>query len=456
MSALGSLFGLRKGRIFGESAHYVDTSKPAGFTALPLPTFTGWLLSAPLLLVNSPNGIWAVISLLIYAYFPYDLSPGGAAAAAPLSRAFFAERAPTWLAVTFGYAGFWHVALYALQQSKRPFIAARPYNWGKTLHNVFWSLWGVLLWVCYENVFCYLWATGRLAYVPDRESLGGTTSGTLRFCAALLGVPAWRAVHFYFSHRLLHFPALYRFVHSLHHRNTDIEPFAGLAMHPVEHLFYFACVLPSVACLASPFALLWNGAHLLLSPAASHSGWEDHLGGGVWHYAHHRYFDVNFAGADVAFVDALFGSFAPSLAHNKADREAGRASLRDDAKSTLAGAPALDFCLYLAASAAALGGWARAALALAAGAPPPTPAAAAALAALAGLGPVAAAELGALLAGGARAGTPTPKSWGPGTLALHVAAGAACTSLPVAWIAWLALQPAHSEISRLALHSMPL
>jgi sterol desaturase/sphingolipid hydroxylase (fatty acid hydroxylase superfamily) len=27
-----------------------------------------------------------------------------------------------------------------------------------------------------------------------------------------------------------------RYVHSLHHRNIDIEPFAGLAMHPIEHM----------------------------------------------------------------------------------------------------------------------------------------------------------------------------------------------------------------------------
>ena len=45
--------------------------------------------------------------------------------------------------------------------------------------------------------------------------------------------------HFYFIHRWLHLPGLYKYVHSLHHRNTDIEPFAGLCMHPIEHLYYY-------------------------------------------------------------------------------------------------------------------------------------------------------------------------------------------------------------------------
>ena len=178
--SVGNLCGLRKGTVFGTPPAFVDILKSPGFTPQPTPTLLAWLAGAPFLLFTSPNGVWCIISLLMYALFPYDLSATSAAAAAPLSRAFFASRAPLWLAVSFGYAGFWHVALYLLRLSKRPFIPGRPYNAGKTLHNAFWSLWGVLLWVAWENVFCYLWATGRLPYVSDRNSLGGTASGALR------------------------------------------------------------------------------------------------------------------------------------------------------------------------------------------------------------------------------------------------------------------------------------
>jgi len=54
--------------------------------------------------------------------------------------------------------------------------------------------------------------------------------------ATVLLIPLWRDIHFYSAHRFLHLRPLYRLVHSLHHRNTDPEPFSGLAMHPVEHL----------------------------------------------------------------------------------------------------------------------------------------------------------------------------------------------------------------------------
>lgn len=85
----------------------------------------------------------------------------------------------------------------------------RPYNYDKVAHNVFWTISAVLLWTAFDNVFAFLWATGRLPYISDAESFG-STAGRLRFVAALMGVPVWRSVHFYFAHRLLHFKPLYQ------------------------------------------------------------------------------------------------------------------------------------------------------------------------------------------------------------------------------------------------------
>lgn len=68
----------------------------------------------------------------------------------------------------------------------------------------------------------------------------------------------------------------------------DIEPFAGLSMHPIEHLYYYACILPNLLPGISPFAFVWNGMHLLLAPGASHSGYEDNFQSDQYHYAHHR------------------------------------------------------------------------------------------------------------------------------------------------------------------------
>jgi hypothetical protein len=325
-------FGLHNGKLIGEPPSYVDKSKEPGRSIIPANTPTQWLQNSPFVLITSPNFVWACIALSTYYYFPYDLTK----VTSPVSPTFFAERFPLWFSMVFGYDLFWHFALYGLGLGNRPFIRDRPYNVDKVVHNAFWTLSGISIWTVFENIFCFLWATGKLTYAQDN---------LFTIATALVAVPVWRSVHFYFAHRFLHFGPLYQQVHSLHHRNTDVEPFSGLCMHPVEHLYYYACIAPSLFFVCSPFAFLWNGVHLLLSPGASHSGYEDHFQSDAFHYLHHRYFECNYAGTDAAFMDVMFGTFRGSL-HDSDD-----AGARDDAKSTLRQVPTKEFVIYLGGSA---------------------------------------------------------------------------------------------------------
>ena len=134
---------------------------------------------------------------------------------------------------------------------------ATPSRW-RMVHNIWYTTLGILQWTAFEVIFMRLWATGRLPYIADAEALA-TPGNIARMVLWTLFVPAWRDFHFYFAHRFIHIRALYKYVHSLHHRNTDIEPFSGLCMHPVEHMYYFSCVGPSVYLYMSPFHLMWNG-----------------------------------------------------------------------------------------------------------------------------------------------------------------------------------------------------
>ena len=47
---------------------------------------------------------------------------------------------------------------------------------------------------------------------------------------------------FYWGHRILHLPKLYRF-HKIHHEFTNTTSIAVLYCHPVEHIF--ALMLPN-------------------------------------------------------------------------------------------------------------------------------------------------------------------------------------------------------------------
>lgn len=322
---ISNWFGLVNGKIFGEPPLYVDKTKPAGQTPIPQPTLSKWFVNAPFVLITSPNFVWASIATLIYLNYPYE------SVTTPLSYEFIKNRFPIWFVTVFGYTGFWHITLHVMKLANRSYIPNRVYNYNKLIHNMFWTLSGVIIWSIFENIFCYLWTTNRLIY----------ENNSINFIIALITIPVWRSWHFYFAHRLLHFGPLYNQVHSLHHRNTDIEPFSGLCMHPIEHLYYYSCILPSLFFICSPFAFLWNGVHLLLSPAASHSGWEDHFQSDTFHYLHHRYFECNYAGLDAAFMDVLFGTFRESISEKE------EVKARDDAKSNLFEIPKREFVAYL-------------------------------------------------------------------------------------------------------------
>jgi sterol desaturase/sphingolipid hydroxylase (fatty acid hydroxylase superfamily) len=125
-------------------------------------------------------------------------------------------------------------------------------------------------------------------------------------------------------------------------------------MHPVEHMYYFACVLPSLIFYCSPYAFVWNGVHLLLSPAASHSGYEDHSQSDLFHYLHHYYFECNYAGSDAAFMDKAFGTFKASFKNLVGDDGPKQ---REDAKSSLRLLPTKEFCMYLIGSSMCVLSW---------------------------------------------------------------------------------------------------
>jgi hypothetical protein len=206
--------GTENGRLFGFLPGYVaDAKELPGYAPIPAPTPLDWLRDALTLkhMWAAPNLPWSLIALAFYFAAPYRLGHADALAAdAPLSWAFFAARFPLWAALVLGYAAFWHATLYGgLGWARRPMLAARAYNWDKVAHNVFWSVSGVAIWVAFENVFVFLWSTGRLAYLSDADAFS-TRAGALRFALGLVLMPLWRDGHFYFAHRLLHYKPMFQ------------------------------------------------------------------------------------------------------------------------------------------------------------------------------------------------------------------------------------------------------
>lgn len=192
--------------------------------------------------------------------------------------------------------------------------------------NVVWTLGSAVpVWSGFEILTWMAMANGAAPTTTFAET-------PIWFVLFFLLIPAWESFYFYWVHRLLHSRALYRF-HALHHRNTDVGPWSGLSMHPVEHLLYFGTVFIHFVVPSHPVHVICHLQYFALTAITTHTGFEGlWLGGrkrvhlGMFHHQmHHRYFECNYGSLEVPW-DRFFGTFHDG---SKAAAERMKARLKE-------------------------------------------------------------------------------------------------------------------------------
>ncbi len=180
----------------------------------------------------------------------------------------------------------------------------------QVLDNMFWSIAsGVTIWSGYEVLMMWSMANG---YVP----MLSLPDDYLLLILLIFLIPIWETVYFFAIHRLIHWPPLYRTVHHLHHRNTNVAPWSGMSMHPVEHLLFFGSVLIHFIVPANPLLIIFHLQYYSLSAISTHTGYRGLtvkgrlvLPLGTFHHQlHHRYFECNYGGLEIP-IDKWAGSF---------------------------------------------------------------------------------------------------------------------------------------------------
>lgn len=85
----------------------------------------------------------------------------------------------------------------------------------------------------------------------------------------------WHETWFYWMHRMVHFPRLFRLIHLVHHKSTHPTPFAAYSFHPYEavleagYLFLFVQFVP-----VHPIVVLTQAFYAMLMNIYFHSGHE--------------------------------------------------------------------------------------------------------------------------------------------------------------------------------------
>ncbi len=113
--------------------------------------------------------------------------------------------------------------------------------------------------------------------------------------------------YFYWAHRLMHHPNLFKYVHAVHHQSVNPSPWAAYAFHPLEALVEIGIYIVFLFCI--PLYIIHLGFFFLFQIVYNvygHSGFEFFPRGfnknwfGRWvntsvsHNMHHRYFKGNY------------------------------------------------------------------------------------------------------------------------------------------------------------------
>lgn len=263
--------------------------------------------------ICSFNLVYAAVALAVWAF-------------ATPSLATMEVLAPGWVlfilfrnaAITAIWFGAWHGWLYLKRAQGTEFkynpkwpARQKTFFGGSQLREnlALTFLSGVTIWTAVEVAMLWAYANGLLTLLPWAEH-------PIYLGLLFVLIPLWRELHFYAVHRLIHWPPLYRFIHNVHHKNTNPTPWSGLAMHPGEHALYFTGVLIHLVVPAHPLHVIFQLVHAGMSPAPGHAGFDRVVTGAeksvpthcYAHYLHHKYFECNYADGAIP-LDRWFGSF---------------------------------------------------------------------------------------------------------------------------------------------------
>ncbi len=226
------------------------------------------------------------------------------------------------------FAGGLHFYFYIFRFQKerrrydsRNFGKGRPFTFrSQVLDNMFWTIAsGVTIWTGYEALLIWGFANGHIEILEWSKY-------PLWFIAIFLIVPIWESFYFYLIHKWLHWKPLYKLAHHVHHRNTNVGPWSGLSMHPIEHLIFLGSVLVHWIILSHPIHVLYHLQYFCLAAVTTHCGYHSIAGerrkvlslGTFHHQMHHRFVHCNYGGLEFPW-DKFMGSFHDGTTESHAD-----------------------------------------------------------------------------------------------------------------------------------------
>jgi lathosterol oxidase len=222
----------------------------------------------------------------------------------------------------FLIAGIFYFFFYVL---KKQTWNSRKVNHKETHQQQFkteikWSLVTAFIFAVIGAVTALAWQKNLTSFYEDVTTYGWTY--------LIFSVPLLMLIHetyYYWVHRIMHHPKLYKHVHKIHHDSITTSPWTAFSFHPIEGLAE-GIILPIMIFIIPIhyYALLIYLMIMTISSVVNHlnieiypKGWEKHwlgkwLIGATHHGLHHSQFKYNY-GLYFTFWDKWTKTESPSF-----------------------------------------------------------------------------------------------------------------------------------------------
>jgi sterol desaturase/sphingolipid hydroxylase (fatty acid hydroxylase superfamily) len=220
----------------------------------------------------------------------------------------------------FLIAGIFHLYFHVWKREawrNRNIHAQKEYAQGQFRREMRWSMMTAVIFSLAGSAMVVLWMKGHTkVYIDD----------SYPFWWSLLSLPVFFFLHetyYYWIHRLMHQPKVFKLVHRVHHESHIPSPWTAFSFHPLEGVLQ-AIIIPAIIMFIPIhlYGLIFLFTCMTISSVINHLGIEVYPGwfakyslgrlliGATHHSLHHKQYKYNF-GLYFTFWDKWVGTESP-------------------------------------------------------------------------------------------------------------------------------------------------
>ena len=188
------------------------------------------------------------------------------------------------------------------QQWKQRKIGTRKYSRAQFKREISWSMFTALIFAVTGTVILLLWQKGYSKIYTDVNEYKWWWLPVSLGISMLID-----ETYYYWMHRLLHHPLLFKKIHLIHHQSTVTSPWTAFSFHPLEGCM-LAVILPVTLMIVPmhPYVILTQLTIMTFTSVINHLDIEIYPGkfnrhvigrwliGATHHSLHHRQFRFNY------------------------------------------------------------------------------------------------------------------------------------------------------------------